>query len=129
MLLKVRKAGGGGMTDGRGEMAEGNGHMTNDEQQMVDGDGQVADGKPEGQGAEDEGPGTNGECKNVEESIELVAEAVTTGQKVTNEATKELTQVSEAHAAAPEQCNPPAPNEPKMRRSRGLWERRLASRS
>ena len=146
IFLKVRKAGGEGMadgkegmadgkmemTDGTGEMADGTWQMAHDERQMTDGDGQMTDDESgEGQEAEaeDEAPGTNGGCQNHEDSIELVAEAAKMLEKVTNEATKELTQVSEAYASAPEKCDPPGANEPKMRRSRGLRARRLASRS
>ena len=93
-----------GMTDGTGEMADGTWQMAHDERQMTDGDGQMTDDESgEGQEAEaeDEDPGTNGECQNDEDSIEPVAEAAMTLEKVTNEATKELAQVSEDHASAP----------------------------
>ena len=96
------------MTHGTGEMADGTWQMAHDERQTTDGDGQMTDDESgEGQEAEDEDPGTNGECQNDEDSIELVAEAAMTLEKVTNEATKELTQASEAHASPPEKCDPP----------------------
>ena len=94
----------------RGKWQRAHGRWHDDERQMTDGDGQMTDDESgEGQEAEaeDEEPGTNGECQNDEDSIEPVAEAAKTLEKVTNEATKELTQVSEAHASAPEKCDPP----------------------